>query len=160
MKENNTNIFRNKKDMKTITILKIFYWTIIAATLFVFAFIHFFVMDESEVTGSMFGDAQVEFVCQSVMILLSLAVVYVATKFSKFKWIERKMHEGTDMDYQTISVYRLFMVGFTILLNIACYMVFVNGSFAWLATILYFVFPFIYPSEERYKAETGKLEAE
>lgn len=141
---------------QTIITLKGIFWGIVGSACLFFAITEFILMDP--VGGLLTSEPQLEFICQSVMVLVTLVSIYLSLRLFKFNGIQQQLSNDSLEAYTKWSIIRMTLLEAPLLLNILGYWLFVNGSFAWLATILLLAFPFVYPTEQRYMNEVGFTE--
>lgn len=134
--------------------LKLIYWAI-AGGLLLFAFIiEFFLLD---IAGGIFAnDFHLDFICETIAVLLTLSSIYLSLKLFKFEKIAMKLKDNPEQHYLSYSVMRLAMMEAPLIFNLLGYFFFINSSFAWLGVCIGLAFPFVYPSEERFLNETGQ----
>ncbi len=141
---------------KNIKIQKTIFWMFVVSVVVTAALVEFFLLDA---IGPLFAEnAQAEFICQSIMILLSLLIVYGSLRLFKLERVRRMILKNPEQDYFSLSSLRISLVSAMATLNILFYWGFYNVSFFWLAAICALAYPFIYPTKERYFNETGMME--
>ncbi len=141
---------------QTIKTLKGIFWGIVGGACLFFAVAEFVLMDIAG--GVLSADPQLEFICQSVMVLATLVSIYLSLRLFKVNYVKQQIMTNPLEAYMKWSIMRIALLEAPLLLNIAGYLFFMNGSFAWLATILLLALPFVYPTEERYINEVGFTE--
>ena len=141
---------------QTIKTLKGIFWGIVGGACMFFAVAEFVLMDSTG--GLMTNEPQLEFICQSLMVLATLVSIYLSLRLFKINYVQQQIRTSPLQAYTKWSIIRMALLEAPLFLNILGYWLFVNGSFAWLATILLLAFPFVYPTEERYINEVGFTE--
>ena len=141
---------------RIIKILKLIYWYFISLMVFFALFVEFVMIDETG--GIITNDDHFEFILQSLSVLLTMGGLYGALRLFKIRKIEEQIKENPLEKYMSFSIVRMALLEGPVLLNIIGYMLFVNTSFVWLGLIAFMGFFFIYPSTERFIAETGYVE--
>lgn len=139
-----------------INILKIFYWTTLISLTLVAVIVEEFFYSDSPV-GILVGRQQLEFVYQTLVVLITLSCCYGSLRLFRLKRIVKELHEHPLTSYQKWSVIRIAMLEVPYFLCIMGYMLFVNPSFVYLGLILLLTFPFIYPTKGRFVNETGYI---
>ena len=132
--------------------LKTIYWGIASGALAFACIVEFIMMDVAG--GILADDNQIEFVFESIAILLTLASIYFSLRLFKFKKIKNALCYNPLENYRKYCVLRFAMLELPLLFNILCYWLFVNSSFAWLGVLIGLAFPFVYPTKERFLNET------
>ena len=136
--------------------LKLIYWSIITGIILLSLVVEFVMIDETGGTGTAGGTF--EFILLSLSTLLTMGGLYGALRLFKIRKVEEQIRETPLAKYHPLSVIRMTLLEGPALLNIIGYMLFVNTSFVWLGLIAFMGFFFIYPSKERFIAETGYVE--
>lgn len=104
--------------------------------------------------GILANDKQVEFVIMSMMEILTIIAIPVALKLFKFKAIANKLASDTLLHFERWGIVRLCLLNVPMVINLACYYLFVGAGFGYLAIILFLSLFFVYPSLSRCNNET------
>lgn len=91
---------------------------------------------------------EVEFCVLSAMELLTVCSLPVALKMFKLKKVTGWIGDDTER-YSAASIVRLLMIGVPMIVDIACYYVFMSVAFAYMAIISVLCLTFVYPSDGR-----------
>ena len=132
--------------------LRIVYFAMLGLLLVQAAVVEFVLLDIEG--GQCVGDAQLEFVSECVAIALTLGGAYLALRLIKFKCVMAPVLEDPIEGYLPMSVTRMMLLFFPMGINIFGYMLFLNASFCWMGAMLLLCWPFLYPTAERFYAET------
>lgn len=141
---------------QTVKYLKNIYCVLIAGIILLALFVEFIIID---ITGGVgIAGGNFEFIFLSFSMLLTMGALYGALRLFKIKKVEEQIKSNPLEKYHYFSVIRMGILEFPVMLNIFGYLLFVNTSFVWLGLIVFMGFFFIYPSNERFIAETGYVE--
>ncbi len=140
---------------KFVKVERLIFWYMMLVNVCFFLAIDLFLLD----FGAFFTDEpQLEFIAQSVMILFTLGIIFVALRLFRFEWVKKRIAKDTIARYHDLAAARMILCGGTAIFNLIFYWFFVNTSFLWLYVIILLSFAFIYPSKERFLNESGYME--
>lgn len=105
---------------------------------------------------SMAENAQLLFVLQVLMELVTIVVIPVALKMFSFKPLRRRLIEGKGDSLLVWGTLRLNMLSVPMVFNVFFYYQSMSPAFGYLAIIIFLCLFFIYPSLDRCEAETSE----
>lgn len=105
------------------------------------------------IAGMAVGNAQKEFVMTIIMELLTLGQIWLALRLFKFKMVKQDLIARKEVALRKWGILRLLLLAIPMLFNALFYEIFLNTTFGYLAIILLFCQPFVYPSLARCEAE-------
>ena len=136
--------------------LKTIFYTIIIVTVILY------VMGEyTEVDMGMLGGISdtTMYVVQTVMVLVTLLLIYLSLRLFKFKSIQADLYERKMEALGKWGTIRLAALGLLLIVNTLLYYLFDHeANFGHMAVITLLVMPFVYPSASRCEAETTPQE--
>ncbi|MCR5270805.1 MAG: hypothetical protein K6D91_07290 [Prevotella sp.] len=141
-----------------MTKLKTIFITIIAMTAAIYL-----AGDYLEVDMDIFAGASETtlYVVQTVMVLLTLSLIYLCLRLFKFKGIQNDLYTRKSEALAFWGSIRLGLLGALLIVNTLLYYMFGNeANFGHMAVITLLVMPFVYPSASRCEAEVTPAEPE
>ena len=108
-------------------------------------------------SGIWSGDTYLEFVCLSVMELLTICLIPLALRLFKMKKVNNALHVDTKRAPASLLLwgsYRLDMLVIPLLVNLLLYYFFMKAAFGYMAIILFLCMFFVVPTLERCVTET------
>lgn len=135
---------------KVSKILKNFFYGILAVALIIVV-----VFETGLLTpGGLGGDKAAEFPVLTAMELLTVCLIPFSLYLFRVKKIRRNLLDSPAQSLLTWGFVRLAMLAFLVIVNVACYYLYMNASFGYMAIIAAICMLFVYPSLGRCKEET------
>lgn len=135
---------------KVSKILKNFFYGILAVALIIVV-----VFETGLLTpGELGGDKAAEFPVLTAMELLTVCLIPFSLYLFRVKKIRRNLLDSPAQSLLTWGFVRLAMLAFLVIVNVACYYLYMNASFGYMAIIAAICMLFVYPSLGRCKEET------
>ncbi len=139
-----------------MTKLKTIFITIIAITALIYLIGDYLEVDMGFLAGS---SETTLYVVETVMVLLTLSLIYLMLRLFKFKRIQNDLYERKEEALVRWGTLRLMLLGALLIGNTLLYYMFDNeANFGHMAVITLLVMPFIYPSAKRCEAEVTPVE--
>ena len=97
-----------------------------------------------------------QFVCSTVMILLTVCLLPLSLRLFKFKRVSEDLQERKAKALDCWGSIRLVVMGMLLVVNTFLYFAFgFESTYGYLAVVTLLCMPFVVPTMERCKAETG-----
>lgn len=138
-----------------LLILKTIFYTIIVCSAILALLFEFNIFLE----GSFTEDKMLEFVVTYVLELWAIASIWLslrALKMNKIrKWLFSNENE-INSKFFYLSLCRLLAMGLPLFINVLCYYLFINTTFAGLVAIHFLALMFVIPSKDNFETDTTK----
>ena len=139
-----------------MTKLKTIFITIIAITALIYLIGDYLEVDMGFLAGS---SETTLYIVETVMVLLTLSLIYLMLRLFKFKRIQDDLYERKEEALARWGTLRLMLLGALLIGNTLLYYMFDNeANFGHMAVITLLVMPFVYPSTKRCEAEVTPVE--
>lgn len=150
-------MFCDYMDLKlTQRILKINFFLMVSVALLLVALYEFELLVPTELAG----DANLVFMLQMLMELITILTIPVALKLFSLKLVRRRLLAGKGDALLCWGTARLNMLCLPMLVNVFLYYQVMWAGFGYMAIILFLCLFFVYPSMDRCVAETEEEHAE
>ena len=135
---------------KVSKILKQFFYGILAVAIIIVV-----VFETGILTpGGLGGDKAAEFPVLTALELLTVCLIPFSLYLFRVKRVRQNLLATPAQSLLTWGFVRLAMLAFLVIVNVACYYLYMNASFGYMAIIAAICMLFVYPSLGRCKEET------
>lgn len=139
-----------------MTKLKTIFITILATTALIYLLGEYLEVDLGILNGT---SETTLYVVQTVMVLATLALIYLSLRLFKFKHVQNDLCDRKEDALTFWGTVRLSLLGLILIGNTLLYYLFdQEPNFGHLAVISLLVMPFVYPSKRRCEAEVTASE--